>query len=117
MTLSALEAVLRLYRDPDRLAERLITLRLLTRPVSEMQALATRLQPLLMAQLNEHFDVSVMSMQGQIGSGALPIDLLPSMGLRIQPLKTKGAGELLKRLQKRLRHLPMPDSSPLRRCD
>ena len=108
MTLSALEAVLRLYRDPDRLAERLITLRLLTRPVSEMQALATRLQPLLMAQLHEHFDVSVMSMQGQIGSGALPIDLLPSMGLRIQPLKTKGAGELLKRLQKRLRQLPMP---------
>lgn len=108
MTLAALEAVLRLYRDPNRLAERLTTLRLLTRPVSEMQDLAMRLQPLLMAQLHEHFDVSVMAMQGQIGSGALPVDLLPSMGLRIQPLKNKGAGELLKRLQKLLRQLPMP---------
>ena len=108
MTLAALEAVLRLYRDPDRLAERLTTLRLLTRPVSEMQALATRLQPLLVAQLHEHFEVSVMAMQGQIGSGALPVDLLPSMGLRIQPLKTKGSGELLKHLQKLLRQLPMP---------
>ncbi len=108
ITLAALEAVLRLYRDPDRLSERVTTLRLLTRPVSEMHALATRLQPMLAQQLKEYFEVSVSAMKGQIGSGALPVDLLPSMGLRIQPLKSKGAGEHLKRLQKMLRQLPMP---------
>ena len=108
ITLAALEAVLRLYRDPDRLAERITTLRLLTRPVSEMHALATRLQPMLAQQLKEYFEVNISAMQGQIGSGALPVDLLPSMGLRIEPLKSKGAGELLKRLQKMLRQLPMP---------
>lgn len=108
ITLAALEAVLRLYRDPDRLAERLSTLRLLTRPVMEMQAQAIRLQPLLMLQLKQDFEVIVSPMQGQIGSGALPIDLLLSSGLCIKPLKTKGAGELLKRLQKMLRQLPMP---------
>ena len=108
ITMAALEAVLRLYRDHDRLTERVTTLRLLTRPVSEMHALATRLQPMLAQQLKEYFEVTVSAMQGQIGSGALPVDLLPSMGLRIQPLKSKGAGEILKRLQKMLRQLPMP---------
>src|SRR5262249_45535863 len=59
MTLAALEAVLALYRDPDRLAARLTTLRLLARRRDEIRRLAERMRPHLEKALEGKGTVTV----------------------------------------------------------
>lgn len=100
MTLAALEPVLGLYRAPEFLAERLTTLRQLTRPAASIQSQAIRLQPAVQQALGARgYEVSAAAMMSQIGSGALPVDQLPSYGLAIRPAS---------RLEARLRGLPRP---------
>jgi L-seryl-tRNA(Ser) seleniumtransferase len=107
LTLAALEAVLRLYRDPDRLPERLATLRLLTRPPADIEARAARLLPVLRAALADWpVQVGVEPALSQIGSGSLPVDRLPSHALVITPQRKKGG--VLRELETALRRLPIP---------
>ena len=106
LTLAALEAVLSLYRAPEFLPERLPTLRLLTRPAEEMHSQALRLRSLLQQSLGEAYEVGETPMLSQIGSGALPVDQLPSHGLVVRASRRKGAG--LGRLEAALRALPRP---------
>ena len=109
MTLAALEAVLRLYADPDSLCHRVPTLRLLTRPEDTIRQVAVRLQPTLAKWLaDEPVRVDHVTVASQIGSGSLPVDRLPSHAVRIQPAARRGAGRLLGRIAARLRRLPVP---------
>ncbi len=104
--LAALEAVLRLYTDPDRLAERLPALRLLARPREEIAALAARLLPAMTAALDGVATVAQVETHSQIGSGALPVSLLPSAALALTPVNA--SGNAVKALARRLRGLPVP---------
>ncbi|WP_348958174.1 L-seryl-tRNA(Sec) selenium transferase [Enterobacter cloacae complex sp. Mu1197] len=105
MTLAALEATLRLYLHPEKLADRLPTLRLLSRDAASMRAQAE----LLLPRVAEHypdFDVRIEPCQSQIGSGSLPVDRLPSEALTFTP--RDGRGSQLEALSSRWRGLSTP---------
>jgi len=106
--LAALEATLRLYQDPDRLAERLPTLRLLARRQSEIEAATRRLLPVVATKVGNIFEVAAVSCSSQIGSGALPLETVPSFGLSIVPRGGKPSGRRLAALSAALRALPVP---------
>jgi L-seryl-tRNA(Ser) seleniumtransferase len=108
LTIAALGAVLRLYGDPDRLAERVPALRLLSRPAADIEAQAQRLLPALAQWTGERGQVGIVPVQSQIGSGSLPVDLLPSHALRITPAGKRGSGKALEALALALRSLPLP---------
>ena len=87
LPLAALEATLRLYLRPERLAQDLPTLRLLTRPAQQIRQLADALLPALATAVAPRYAVEVADTLGQIGSGSLPVERLPSAGLAIAPLQ------------------------------
>ncbi|HFF9489756.1 TPA: L-seryl-tRNA(Sec) selenium transferase [Serratia marcescens] len=106
LTLAALEATLRLYLQPEKLAEQLPTLRLLIRPQQEMQQAAERLLAALRPRFTADFDLRAEPCWSQIGSGSLPVDRLPSYALTFTP--RDGRGATLEALAERWRRLPQP---------
>ncbi len=109
MTIAALEAVLRLYRDPERLAQRLPTLRLLSRPAEDIRAQAERLAPLVAQALGARATVQALPCRSQIGSGSLPVERLDSACLALgAPPGQRRAGRFPEHLAAALRALPMP---------
>jgi L-seryl-tRNA(Ser) seleniumtransferase len=83
LTLAALEATLRLYLDESQAVAALPTLRLLTRPASELEREARRLARLLKRRWGESLKVEVRQTQGRVGGGALPQVSLPSRALAL----------------------------------
>ncbi len=108
LTLAALEPVLALYRSPEFLAEKLTTLALFTRPQSEMKQQAVRLQPVLQQALGADYQVAIEPMFSQIGSGAMPVDVLPSYGLVVHFVGSGRAGSAMMKVESWLRGQQRP---------
>jgi L-seryl-tRNA(Ser) seleniumtransferase len=106
LTLAALEATLRLYRDSDAPAERLPALRLLMRPAEAIAATGQRVLPAVASVCVGRVAVDLRPCLSQIGSGALPVDRLPSWALVLQPNGRDGKG--LAALERAFRALPIP---------
>jgi len=106
--LAAAEATLRLYRDPDRLPERLPTIRLLTRPREEIEVLARRLAAPIAEAVGQDFSVAVIRCASQIGSGALPQETIASAGIAIRSARRRPSGRGLDAVAAAFRNLPIP---------
>jgi L-seryl-tRNA(Ser) seleniumtransferase len=84
LTIAALEATLRVYQQSPNLAGDIPTLNAFTRPIEEIDALGARAVPALERALGPAFRVSLEPSTSQIGSGALPIEEVPTRVIAIE---------------------------------
>ena len=85
VTLAALEATLLAYRRPDLLTQDLPSLRCMTRPLADLEALASRIAPALAKTLGEGWRVDSLASDAQAGSGSMPDKAIPSLALALRP--------------------------------
>jgi L-seryl-tRNA(Ser) seleniumtransferase len=78
LTLAALEATLRIYRDEDSVANRIPVLRLIGRPLSEVEQEARTLASALTSPLPSGLSVQVEPGFSGVGGGSLPGSQLPT---------------------------------------
>ena len=98
MTLAALEATLRLYRDEDRAIRQIPTLRMLTMDLNELANRADRLADDLSAIGESRLEISRLERSSKAGGGAMPLLELPSkcLGIKVQ-------GMSVNKLEKKMR--------------
>ena len=89
LIIAGLSATLQLYLTEDTtLTERFPMLNRYTRSIEALHTLATELKAQLEPLFSEKVDIQVSETYGQIGSGALPVETLPSIALVLEPLES-----------------------------
>jgi L-seryl-tRNA(Ser) seleniumtransferase len=85
-TLAGLESILRLYRDPQTVFEKIPTLAMISAPVQQVDRRAQRLVRWLRKSIAAYCTVKVVNIMSRVGGGAMPEQNLASRGLALQPL-------------------------------
>ena len=85
LTIAGLSATLQCYLTGDAaVAEQFPMLNRYIRPIAALHAVAKKLQAQLEGLFREKVNIKVSETYGQIGSGALPIETLPSVALVLE---------------------------------
>jgi len=84
LCLAALEATLRLYREPQRALEEIPILRMLCLPAAAVGARASRAAEALRAE-GWALEIAVEDDTSEVGGGALPLQALPTRVLALRP--------------------------------
>jgi L-seryl-tRNA(Ser) seleniumtransferase len=84
LTLAALESTLRLYRDEQKAARIIPTLRMIMVPLQEVQKRARRLADALENMGDARMHIQLIERSSKTGGGALPLMELPSLCVGIQ---------------------------------
>jgi len=84
LTLAALESTLRLYRDEEKAARRIPTLRMIMLPLQKVKKRARQLADSLKNIGNSRMDIQLIKRSSKTGGGALPLMELPSLCVAIQ---------------------------------
>ena len=81
LTLAALEATLRLYRDEEKAIAAIPSLRMITAPAEAVEKRARQLKSSLEAIDSERMHIDLVRQTAKAGGGSLPLLELPSWGL------------------------------------
>ncbi|HEY2923683.1 MAG TPA: L-seryl-tRNA(Sec) selenium transferase [Candidatus Eisenbacteria bacterium] len=87
LSLAALVATLRLYRDPEKLAAAIPTLRMLGDSVSSVRARAEEILRVLGADRASQGRVEMVACTTEVGGGAMPLARVPSYALALRPAR------------------------------
>lgn len=98
LTLAALEATLRLYRQSPDITQAIPTLKAFTRSMEEIRAMGEQVLPKIQSVLGDTFRVTLEENASQIGSGALPTEELPTVVIAIEGQKL-GASAVAQRFR------------------
>ncbi len=101
LTLGILESTLRLFLHPERLPERHAVFRKMTEKLEIVQQRAQRLQLELRQACGAWLAVHVEPSESEVGSGALPLEKIPSFAavLQAQPFSASQLAQHLRRCE------------------
>ncbi len=87
LTLAALVATLRLYRDPETVGTTIPTLRMLGEPAERVRARAEEILRALGADRASQGRAEVVACTTEVGGGAMPLARVPSYALALRPAR------------------------------